>query len=275
MSLEDQLWGEIQEDGQEDDVPFPDIFLEDYQSQNNPGNLLKLDGRTQIMDKRHMSYGVGNIDFIQAVQMTMYLKKHRNILPGITPPTINLISSPGDQVTIQEVNRSTANTLLRRNIVLTSVFEGFDKASPQALDVLVDVTIKFIEKFAFLLKSERENNRLPGSKDFQILYKLLDETGYSVQSLFEFVKRIQTRKQMVAVEVCKRFGSQVISPNEMGLTRLVPPESVAMEVDMTPEETPQTSQVSMNEAQYLDRSMIEWEQMTDEQLLGHFTSNES
>ena len=274
----DDLWGGFQnQDKEQTDIqaPFPETDTDDEQqpSSNLCADLIKLDTRSQPnVEKRHLTFGVGNPDFVHSVQLALYLKKYRNLPSNVPPPQLTLASTEKFEA-VDNLPRSTANTLLRRNIIMTSVYEGYEKSSAEALEVLTDITRKFIERLGILMKSSQETKgSYVKDKDFNLLYKVLDETGFSVVSLFEFVKSFQRRKDLLAREVTRRFGSSVLYQNDP--SRDVKPlliQPLDLDVDMTQET--QLSTQAVDQKEILDHSVEEWEQMTDEQILDHFTAD--
>ena len=277
----DDLWGDFEDQEKEQtdiQAPFPEADTDDEQQQQQPSSnlcadLIKLDTRSQpSVEKRHLTFGVGNPDFVHSVQLALYLKKYRNLPSNVPPPQLTLASTEKFEA-VDNLPRSTANTLLRRNIIMTSVYEGYEKSSAEALEVLTDITRKFIERLGILMKSSQETKgSYVKDKDFNLLYKILDETGFSVVSLFEFVKTFQRRKELLAREVTQRFGSSVLYQNDS--SRDVKPlliQPLDLDVDMTQET--QLSTQAVDQKEILDHSVEEWEQMTDEQILDHFTAD--
>jgi hypothetical protein len=110
--------------------------------------------------------------------------------------------------------------------------------------------------------------------DFMQLQKLLDETGFSIKCLFDFTKEMKMKKQVLSQEIGSKFGTSIIVSSDNTSVSDIKGLVIQPELDaqMTTD-TPIQPILDQKDQTFLDRSLEEWEQMTDEQILHHFSAD--
>lgn len=199
------------------------------------------------------TFGLGNTDFIHSVQMLILSKQSNPSSP------IDLVPSEPFQA-LGNLPSHTIETLIRRIVVLTCVYEGFDKASNRCLEVLTEVTSLFIQNLCRTLKITNEISARRGDET-ECLIQVLEEIGFSLPSLVDQVNSWKRRRHRLSQDIISRFGPILPISEEKVKTpesESIPPTRLIVGLEDTNDN---------NKLTCMDQTFEEWDSMTDQEIL--------
>jgi hypothetical protein len=133
--------------------------------------------------------------------------------------------------------------LVKRTIILLSVYQGYDDSTDSVLQTLSDVCEAFIHKICLSFRAITDTRELRTQKDISDnIETVFSDIGFPLQSLRGYVESIAAHKNNLVNEVTKKYGPLLGPPKQV--TPLEMPTFKHLDLVVGLEETDNTENVS-------------------------------
>ncbi|KAI1289559.1 hypothetical protein HDE_08953 [Halotydeus destructor] len=189
---------------------------------------------TPMPAEQFVNIGLGDTNLVNCIQLHNLLRLPENAtLDASSLPKLVESSPNASSMVTPNLSPVSVQELVRRAIVLTTVYCGYDKTTEPVLQVLIDVLSAFIHKICQILRHKEDTRSFRATDDLSIeMYNMFEEIGFSIPSLQSYVLSVANRKHKLIGQVNQRFGTNLgatfptVPPQEPFSTKVIKEEPI-------------------------------------------------